>query len=135
MTTDTALRISKNGYTYVCPHVTDYSGKNPRYLCYITDEKFGTTEKGYVSGDVAKMIRAEWRKQGCPDYRRNRSIKYSNLKNMMQDCIRRRKSSTGGRRWDNTHDINSDWCYHGYTDESHWTGMKGSMIGHYIRYN
>lgn len=54
---------------------------------------------------------------------------------MMKDCIRRKKSDCGGRQWDNPYAMNHNLVHRGYSDESHWTGMVGSMIANNLRYS
>lgn len=54
---------------------------------------------------------------------------------MMKDCIRRKKNDNGGRAWDNPYAIIGNLVHRGYSDESHWTGMVGSMIANNLRYS
>lgn len=115
--------LETQGYIFVC---SDFSGNKPSLPVLKYDKKFGTWEKAWVNKGSAKKLWTSYIKAGMPDID---NLRHEDYANMMKHS-RRHKRGTGSK--DRPYTITDQLVHRGFTDESHWAGMVGSMVAYNI---
>ena len=92
---------------------------------------YGVWEREKVGGRVASILWELFCKSGRPEIS-SLDVRDYNYEQMMMHPRRHKKSC--GRR-DYPYTMTDEPCHRGYTDESHWVGVVGSMVGNSLRYS